>query len=475
MVIKLYNYTLPIIYYYIAIKYLNNFKNKINGNLIVFNKSKQLSKRSSTAKTRPQTASVSILTTSDFERIRKNAKLSTQEEELNNKKILAQQKNCQFAKAQAHKDRLAEIDKLRKTQPVLSEAEKEDIIKGNSIIAQAKRAKENNEDAVKEMDQMLKYAKVVTIRDIQKREHKQMEEDYKKKELKLDTMMELERLKELKLQEERERSRKIQQREGAMIIVDQIKERELERLKQREVIAKEREMMNRQIQELEEQDRRIAEKKKLEAERLAKEVESINKISALNRDKKKLAEKELDLKIHQYNIEKAKKEEEELAERKRIRDEKEKETQRLREKQERAQDKQAELDAIRAKRAFEEAERKAREKEKQEILKKQRQMNELIEANEIQKLSKGMRLKEQAKQDEEEYQYIVKNQMREMEIERRLEEERKKMRYEHNDELKRQIKEKEEKERIKREKIEEMHKLNIDPKYRVDLEKYKIK
>ena len=63
------------------------------------------------------------------------------------------------------------------------------------------------------------------------------------------------------------------------------------------------------------------------------------------------------------SIEKAKKEEEELAERKRIRDEKEKETQRLREKQERAQDKQAELDAIRAKRAFEEAERKAREKE----------------------------------------------------------------------------------------------------------------
>ena len=75
------------------------------------------------------------MTTSDFERIRKNAKLSTQEEELNNKKILAQQKNCQFAKAQAHKDRLAEIDKLRKAQPVLSEAEKEDIIKGNSIIA----------------------------------------------------------------------------------------------------------------------------------------------------------------------------------------------------------------------------------------------------------------------------------------------------------------------------------------------------
>ena len=75
------------------------------------------------------------------------------------------------------------------------------------------------------------------------------------------------------------------------------------------------------------------------------------------------------------------------------------------------------------------------------------------------------------------------------------------MRYEHNDELKRQIKEREEKERIKRrqvleegreikqnldnyketmerikrEKLEEMRRLNIEPKYRVDLEKYKIK
>ena len=161
---------------------------------------------------------MSILTTSDFERIRRNAKLSTQDEEQNNKKILSQQKNCQLAKAQAHKDRLIEIDKVRKSQPVLSQADKEKQIKDNSILSYAKKARENNEDAVKEMDAMLKYAKVATIRERQKREHKQMEEDYKKKELKLDTMMELERLKELKFQEEREMSRKVQQREGIATI-----------------------------------------------------------------------------------------------------------------------------------------------------------------------------------------------------------------------------------------------------------------
>jgi len=52
----------------------------------------------------------------------------------------------------------------------------------------------------------------------------------------------------------------------------------------------------------------------------------------------------------------------------RLQDEKEKETQKLREKQEKAKDQQSVMDAIRAKRAFEESDRNAREKEKQEIL-----------------------------------------------------------------------------------------------------------
>jgi hypothetical protein len=50
-----------------------------------------------------------------------------------------------------------------------------------------------------------------------------------------------------------------------------------------------------------------------------------------------------------------------LAEQKRIKDEKEREIQRLREMQEKANDRQAELDALRAQRATEQNERIARE------------------------------------------------------------------------------------------------------------------
>ena len=56
-----------------------------------------------------------------------------------------------------------------------------------------------------------------------------------------------------------------------------------------------------------------------------------------------------------------------MAEQRRIKEEKEREVQRLRELQEKAQDRQAEIDALRAKRAFEESERIARDKERKEL------------------------------------------------------------------------------------------------------------
>jgi hypothetical protein len=351
------------------------------------------------------------------------------------------------------------------------------------------------------MNKMVLYSKVATVRDKQKEEHKIMMEEYKRQESKMDMMMELERLRELKFQEEKEVLRKDQQRSGALIIVDQIKEREMERLKQKEVLERERQLMMRQIRELEEEDKRLVEIKKIQAEKLTKEVEETNKKSIETKEKKRFEEKELELKIHQYNLDKTKREEEELAEKKRVREEKEKEVQKLREKQERAQDKQAELDAIRAKRAYEETERQAREKEKQEIITRNNKVLLMLEANEKQKLDKGLKLAEQAKQEEEEYHKIVQKQVKDMEGERKRDDEKKTMRFDHNYELRRQIKEREEVvkltkretleegrkmkqktetdkarlEIIKDEKLDHLKKLGINPKYVTDLERFKIK
>lgn len=97
------------------------------------------------------------------------------------------------------------------------------------------------------------------------------------------------------------------------------------------------------------------------------EVEEANRRAIYVKESKKKEEKDLEQQIVEYNRQKAIREEEQTAELKRIHDEKEKEVQRLRDLQEKAQDRQSEIDALRAKRAFEESERQARDKARKEM------------------------------------------------------------------------------------------------------------
>lgn len=234
----------------------------------------------------------------------------------------------------------------------------------------AQKIIDENTDEAKEMNKLIQYAKAASIRDKQKEETKMIQQEYKKYNEKMDLMMEIERLKELQLMEDRERVRKEQQYAGSIVIVDQIKERDMERMKLLEQKEKEKIIMLRQVKDIEEEEIRNHELKKVQAGKLAKEVAETNIRAAEIKEKKKIEEKEFELKIHEYNVNKIKKDEEEIAEKKRIQEEKEKEVQKLRERQERAQDKQSELDYIRAKRAFEDAERQARDKARKELEKR---------------------------------------------------------------------------------------------------------
>jgi hypothetical protein len=63
-------------------------------------------------------------------------------------------------------------------------------------------------DDVKHMNQMMLYSKVVTIRDRQKEEQKRLEDEWIEEQKRMDIMMEIERLKSLKMQNEREVKKK---------------------------------------------------------------------------------------------------------------------------------------------------------------------------------------------------------------------------------------------------------------------------
>ncbi len=97
-------------------------------------------------------------------------------------------------------------DRLRKVPP--NEQAVLDKDKTETLLTKAQGMMDEEHDDVKHMHQMMLYSKVVTIRDRQQIEQKLLEREWVDEQTRLDLMMEIERLKSLQLQEEREVARK---------------------------------------------------------------------------------------------------------------------------------------------------------------------------------------------------------------------------------------------------------------------------
>ena len=399
-------------------------------------------------------------------------------------------------RALALKQKLIDYDK-KNPRASLLEFEGEEAKK---ILAEQNKVSKDD-DAVKVMDKMVLYAKIATIRDRQLDERKVMEDVYKQKENRMDVMMELERLKEIQFLQEREKELKRQRMQGARIVIEQIKESDHERMKKREQQERERIQMLKAMEKLAEEDKRRQEELRLRQQNQINEAVAANKIAQLAKQKKVLEEKEEDLKILIFQREKDRQEEAILAEKKRIAAEKEIELQKLREKQKRSSDKQGELDAIRAKRAFEENERKERQKEEEKKLEQQRLMEMLVLENKKQKEAKEKILAEEAQREKEEFNKRIMEQMKEIEKEKQIALKKKEDNLKNQEAILKQIAEKEELgknsyqekmeegrkikekldeykknlEAIRRQKIAELKSLNIKDKYIVPLEMYNFK
>ena len=159
------------------------------------------------------------------------------------RRLLEEQKDSAMAAAKARKQRMLELDKERANKMPLTEQQILDKEKADGLLTKAQQILDEDHDDVKHMNQIMLYSKVVTIRDRQLEEAKRLEQEWIEEQKRLDIMMEIERLKSLKLQEEREVKRKEARKQGSLVIIDQIKERELERIKDQEIREREMQQM----------------------------------------------------------------------------------------------------------------------------------------------------------------------------------------------------------------------------------------
>jgi len=182
--------------------------------------------------------------------------------------------------------------------------------------------------------------------------------------------------------------------------------------------------MGRQIEHQRQNEIKACDDKRARNMRLIAEVEAANKI-ALSK-KAELRQKELDeeQKIVRYNQDKIEREVSQALEERHIKEEKEKEVARLREMQEKAADRQSEIDALRAKRAFEEGERQCRTKEVAEKARMNRQAGELEVARRRQFNEREHTLAAQAKAERDDFLRIIDRQKEDEQKERELEQER---------------------------------------------------
>ena len=444
-----------------------------------------------------------ILSLSEFNRIKQSSYFSP--------KSISKFPSSEAFKLQNINMNSSEIDPNQKLEKALNHKNKiidyeKSIDRGNNPLFMEKMKIEDpykvvggkNNDVVKAFDHLCRRAKAATIWDRQLDERKIMEGMYTNKERRLDEMMELERLKEIKFIEEREQILKGYKKEGQKAIIDQIYNNDKERNKKRETVEREKILMFKQLERLKEEEKQMALRKKLEAEAKIKECMDAQKILALNKKKKLLEEKEEDLKIQKFNLEKIEREEKLIQEKKRLAIQKEKEIQALREKQEKQKDKLDEINEIKAKRATLEAEYKEKLKEKEELLKKEKMVKEMRECNDKMLLLKKKLNDKEIEKDKEMMEKIKLESQREEEEEKI----RKKIKIEkmlaNKSELEKQIVDKEEKEKLKKikeleegkkikkeqdkyllsleeirkQKIQELKDLNIKDAYILPLEKY---
>merc|ERR1719217_598586 len=209
-------------------------------------------------------------------RIRDNGTLVSKEEELERKARQMEAYEERMQRSRDRKEKMICLEEERKKKAMLSDFETDERAQRNGVLEKAKQALDEEMDDVKHMNQMMLYSKIVTIRDAQIQEKRYIQQEKEEEERQLDMMMEIERLKALKMYEEREKKRVTDQRRGAQVIIEQIKDRQAQRMKEEEHRDQERSFILKQIDALKEEEVEQGKAKRFAAKRLMDEVNEAN-------------------------------------------------------------------------------------------------------------------------------------------------------------------------------------------------------
>jgi len=348
-----------------------------------------------------------VLSGNEFGRIRNASKVLSKKEREALEEHMKQQKKQQAEATEQRKMQMQEFETVRQKNEKLSDLEQEAKEKSQYLLQKAEEQMEEHIDEIKKLNEIILNAKCHAIRDAQLIEKAEIKKEILEEDQRLDEMMESDRVCALVEYEQRDNFKRMERLKGAQVLHHQIEENVQHNLLEQEKKDQETKAMLQYLEKLKQEDMAALLKKRKTQKVIMKDVAEANKDIQKMKDLQKEREKLEEVKVMEYLKEKSAREEAFEKEREALRIEKEKEIARLRAQQERAKDKQAEKDALRAKRNQEEAEREWRRKEKENVTKKTQTEKHLREARQDQISNKDHFLAVQAARDRAEFERVL--------------------------------------------------------------------
>jgi hypothetical protein len=324
--------------------------------------------------------------------MRRHAVIETEEDILAHRAAAVDAKRARAVNATRRKDRMMALEESRRAAVPLTQLQREEMTYRSEVRKNAHHLQDEALDEVKQMNAYMQYAVTAMVRERQVAEKKERKELAALADKIKDMETEIVRLESLKARVDRERTLVANQKQSRAVIEVQMAERQRERAKRSDVVKAEEKEVTAMVkqQEVEDRERRLrtmAEKKVLREEVLA-----ANEAALAAKRTNKAREIEEDQALFEWQQAKALEAEEAEAEGERKRAVREFEFAKLRAAQEKVSDNRGALDELRAKRAFEAAERKHREHEQAAALRKAEQQRDINRQRERQMSAKEMQL-----------------------------------------------------------------------------------
>lgn len=144
-----------------------------------------------------------IISKDELERMRGEAVIKSVAQLRQEKKMLDGQKETQLQQNKLRRERMTNADNMRATKLSTVSAVSKKANEPDNLLAKAMEQMDEEHDDVKHMNQLMLQTKVMTIRDMQLAENKKLEEEWLDEQKRLDMMMEIERLKAIRTENER--------------------------------------------------------------------------------------------------------------------------------------------------------------------------------------------------------------------------------------------------------------------------------